>query len=101
MYFSCSAAIEVRSGATGALVLPRGERRLTGLVERELTLGVDTNDDVITLREAPLEHCHRQRVLEQPLDSALQWARTKRGIVSFGGEDLSRLPSQLQTELPV
>src|SRR5688572_7541322 len=99
MYLSCSAIGDVSDGSTPPL--PRCKRGLAGLGECELTLGVDADDDVISLREPSLEHSHRQRILEQALDRPLQRTCTERRIVALRRQYFPGSGCQLQTQLPV
>src|SRR3982751_4960802 len=56
---------------------------------------------MIALGEASLQNRQRKRVLQQPLDCALEGTSTKRGIVSLGGENFPRLGRELKGQLAI
>src|SRR5579862_9744547 len=84
------------------LAEPLGHRHGLGLgcslLEDELgpIPGVDANQ--VARAEVPLEQPQRKRILEQPLDCALQRTRTIRRVPPRLGDDLLGCVSQLELE---
>src|SRR3954471_21178780 len=70
-----------------------------GLVERELAVG---NVDVhrVALVEVALEESQRERVLDEPLDRALERARAVGRVPASVGEMLLRGVGQLEGQAP-
>src|SRR5688572_21054861 len=86
------------AGATiirGRLCGPRLPRILTKIRENELTVVVDVGRDLVALEKSSLEHREGQWILNQPLDRALERARTERRIVTLPREEMFGLRCEL------
>src|SRR5262245_45019439 len=51
----------------------------------------------VTIAERTFEQLNSERILHQPLNGAFEWARTKRWIISFGGDQVGGRGTDLQT----
>src|SRR3954468_23695634 len=99
MYCSSSdSALAPVPSCVVSVPLSAGKRWLGRLPASQLALRVPIDDDVITFAETPLQHGHRQRILQQPLDRALERPRAERWIVSLRREHLTRRRGQLQRQ---
>src|SRR6185295_11314399 len=76
-----------------------GNRGLGRFAESQLALRIPVDHDVVAFAELPFQNRHRQRILQQALDRALQWARAKRRIIAFGGQHFPRRGRELEREL--
>src|SRR5882762_6960356 len=102
MYCSSSASEpppEARVGLTRSLSACK--RGLVRLAEGQLTFGIFVDDDVVAFVELPFEDSKRERVLQQPLDRALQGTRSESRIVALGRQNLARRRRQLESELSI
>ncbi len=78
----------------------RADRLLRRLArELQRSLPVRPHDDRVAVDELALEHGHRQRILNQPLDRPLERPRAERRIVAFLGEHALRLGRHLERDL--
>src|SRR5947207_9857473 len=79
---------------------PRGLCR--GALERHLTFHqIRVHDDGIAGKNLSVEELHRQRVLDEPLEGALQGPRAELRVVAFAGHKFPRLVRQLDLNLPL
>src|SRR5256885_4663886 len=76
-------------------------RGLAGLPEREVSLRIPIDYNVVAFRKLAFEHSERERVLQQPLNRALQRSCTERGIVALRSQYLARRRRQLEGEFPI
>src|SRR5438876_9511407 len=87
----CSSDVS-RSAAPNTWVpgsLSIGKCRLGRFPEGQFSLWIAVDDDVVALREFPLEHRQRQRVLQQALDRPLEWPRAESRIIAFRCQHLT------------
>src|SRR5213593_4114627 len=101
MYCSSAAGAPAAPNAATFGSLSTGKCGLSRPSESELALGIAIDDDVIAFAELALEHCQRQWILQQTLDSTLERAGAKCWIVAFDRENFSRRRRQLECELPI
>src|SRR5436190_19260278 len=71
-----------------------------GLLEDERAVP-GLGPDGVALLELALEQAQRERVLEHPLDRALQWAGAVGGVPAGRGEHFLRIIRQLERERPL
>src|SRR4051794_31204017 len=71
-----------------------------GLLEHELAV-LDVDADDVALREAAVEQSERKRVLDEPLQRALQRPRAVRRIPARLRHDLLRRVAQLELQAPL
>src|SRR5207253_2186483 len=64
-------------------------------------LHIRIHDDGIAGKNLTVEELHRQRVLDEPLEGALQGPRAELRVVAFAGHKFPRLVRQLDLNLPL
>src|SRR5207237_3623831 len=91
-----------RRACSSAAALPLSTHWLSRPLEAQRVSFFGSIDaHAIALGVLPLEYRYRERVLQQPLDRALQGPRSVHGVVALGDEQLLRGRRNVDRELAI
>src|SRR5712691_7412713 len=97
-----SSRAAARCACSSAVAMPLCTHRLSSALKTQRVTVLTTVDtDPVALDKLALEHRHRERILQQPLDRTLQGPRSIDGIIALSDQQLLRRGRYLERQFAI